>query len=265
MSSRAPSSPRSANGEPCLGNTELPVAGSPSSYRGQHGKQGKDRASMQGGGDFSSTQESKLSGGSIRRPGGDAAANRGDYGDAGPPDSGRQIDWSSVESARPCGFGSQTLATSRKSASAMVRPPFSSTYSCLGITRYETHIQQTLRQAFVWRACRAELYCALSRASSHTLSLQEDLDVKEQINSNLKRALEEKTRQIEAFRSFLLQVESLGVSENSGLCLAVCAPGGQPLQHQAQAMSSQDEFASLMQQSEYGLRKLVARLQQYED
>ncbi|KFG32082.1 FYVE zinc finger domain-containing protein [Toxoplasma gondii FOU] len=113
--------------------------------------------------------------------------------------------------------------------------------------------------------------CALARASSHTLSLQEDLDVKEQINANLKLALEEKTKQLEGFRSFLLEVEGLLLSGTQrSLCFSTGRTPGDPPSvstHAAQGAgwTSEDEFSLLMRQSENGLRQLTQRLQQYEE
>ncbi|KEP61217.1 UNVERIFIED_CONTAM: FYVE zinc finger domain-containing protein [Hammondia hammondi] len=113
--------------------------------------------------------------------------------------------------------------------------------------------------------------CALARASSHTLSLQEDLDVKEQINANLKLALEEKTKQLEGFRSFLLEVEGLLLSGTQrSLCFSTGRTPGDPptvSTHAAQGAgwNSEDEFSILMRQSETGLRQLTQRLQQYEE
>ncbi|PFH32286.1 FYVE zinc finger domain-containing protein [Besnoitia besnoiti] len=116
--------------------------------------------------------------------------------------------------------------------------------------------------------------CALARSSSHTISLQEDLDVKEQINANFKLALEEKTRQLDGFRAFLLEVEGLllsGAPAEAGLCFST--GGGRA--HDAEASGpghaaeggpegSQDELSLLMRQSERGLRALTERLQQYD-
>ncbi|CBZ50749.1 lateral signaling target protein 2, related [Neospora caninum Liverpool] len=116
--------------------------------------------------------------------------------------------------------------------------------------------------------------CALARASSHTLSLQEDLDVKEQINANLKLALEEKTKQLEGFRAFLLEVEGLllaggashrGLSFSAGRTPGADTTAGAVRYADGASRNSQDEFAVLMQQSERSLRQLTQRLQQYEE
>ncbi|KAL8425849.1 hypothetical protein Efla_007270 [Eimeria flavescens] len=48
-----------------------------------------------------------------------------------------------------------------------------------------------------------------SAASVRDLALQEELDVKDQINKNLKKALEAKTREAEAAKAFLIQTEAI--------------------------------------------------------
>eukprot|EP00922_Rhytidocystis_sp_ex-Travisia-forbesii_P009000 GHVS01013131.1.p1 GENE.GHVS01013131.1~~GHVS01013131.1.p1 ORF type:complete len:451 (+),score=107.19 GHVS01013131.1:193-1545(+) len=89
--------------------------------------------------------------------------------------------------------------------------------------------------------------CALVRASSHSQSLQESLQVKEQINAHLKQALGERTTMVDRFRTFLLEVESEAAASTD--VSATPSTG-----------HSDDSFDSLMEQSEAGLRRLVDQM-----
>lgn len=88
--------------------------------------------------------------------------------------------------------------------------------------------------------------CFFARTSSHTRSLQEDLDVQDKINVNLKKALEEKTKIVDNFRTFLLQIESLldtNLNQNNQICY-----------------NNDESFETVMKNSEEGIKQLILSL-----
>ncbi|ESS28515.1 FYVE zinc finger domain-containing protein [Toxoplasma gondii VEG] len=182
---------------------------------------------------------------------------------SGEPDEGRNVDWVPSDEVTCCSHcGSLFSVTHWKHHCRACGKVFCGECSTTRIRLPDLGYFEKVR------VCDD---CALARASSHTLSLQEDLDVKEQINANLKLALEEKTKQLEGFRSFLLEVEGLLLSGTQrSLCFSTGRTPGDPPSvstHAAQGAgwTSEDEFSLLMRQSENGLRQLTQRLQQYEE